>query len=331
MKRRRSRPINPGALTISLLLAAVVFYILIPPLLEFWLIEPDPREPLRLARLGLFEALRLRAMNAFFGAWIFFFGAAIGSFLNVVAYRLPRGESVASHGSRCPYCQTPIEARDNIPVLGWLSLRGRCRACRLPISKRYPIVELIVGIIFLWLALVQLRSGGANLPEPQPFRWPGFAFAVMAPDWPLIWATAFFSILASMLLVWCLLDLDEAATPFSFVLFGWLIAVATAAFNETAYPVLWLSPRAGLLSNRPEWWRIETALAGLAAGAALGLASGVRLDARRRWAWLATCSVIGAVLGWQASYRSCWRSRWLTRPSGCLAGAAIDTSWRCSP
>lgn len=74
-------------------------------------------------------------------------GTVIGSFLNVVAYRLPRGESLLSPGSRCPSCATPIKPYDNVPVLGWLWLRGRCRACAASISPRYPLVEGITGLL----------------------------------------------------------------------------------------------------------------------------------------------------------------------------------------
>ena len=70
-------------------------------------------------------------------------GLLIGSFLNVVAYRFPRGESLIWPGSHCPGCGTPIKPYDNIPVLGWLLLRGRCRACHEAISPRYPLVELL--------------------------------------------------------------------------------------------------------------------------------------------------------------------------------------------
>jgi len=75
-------------------------------------------------------------------------GLIIGSFLNVVAHRLPRGESLASPPSRCPGCGTPIRPYDNIPVLSWLLLRGRCRACGEPISARYPLVEAATGALF---------------------------------------------------------------------------------------------------------------------------------------------------------------------------------------
>jgi leader peptidase (prepilin peptidase)/N-methyltransferase len=75
-------------------------------------------------------------------------GLAIGSFLNVVVYRVPRGESVVHPRSRCPNCQTPIAWYDNLPVLSWLLLRGRCRACHEPISARYPLIELATGAVF---------------------------------------------------------------------------------------------------------------------------------------------------------------------------------------
>src|SRR4051794_41896948 len=69
------------------------------------------------------------------------FGLLLGSFLNVVAHRLPRGESLAFADSHCPSCHTPIKPWDNVPVLSWLWLKGRCRACRSSISVRYPVVE----------------------------------------------------------------------------------------------------------------------------------------------------------------------------------------------
>ncbi|WP_308169190.1 prepilin peptidase [Cellulomonas hominis] len=82
-------------------------------------------------------------------------GLAIGSFLNVVVWRVPRGESVVSPGSACPRCGHEIRARDNVPVLSWLLLRGRCRDCGEPISPRYPAVEAGTAVLFAtvgWLA-----------------------------------------------------------------------------------------------------------------------------------------------------------------------------------
>jgi leader peptidase (prepilin peptidase)/N-methyltransferase len=76
------------------------------------------------------------------------FGLAIGSFLNVVVWRVPRDESVVAPPSHCPSCDTPISPRDNVPVLSWLLLRGKCRHCKAHISARYPAVELLTGIVF---------------------------------------------------------------------------------------------------------------------------------------------------------------------------------------
>jgi len=83
------------------------------------------------------------------------FGAVIGSFLNGVAYRLPRSKSLVAPGSQCPGCATPIKLYDNVPVLGWLMLRGRCRKCRTAISPRYPAVEALTAALAVAVVLVE--------------------------------------------------------------------------------------------------------------------------------------------------------------------------------
>ncbi|HET7488237.1 MAG TPA: prepilin peptidase [Acidimicrobiales bacterium] len=83
-------------------------------------------------------------------------GLAVGSFLNVVIYRVPRKESVVKPRSRCPGCGTTLAARDNIPVVSWVLLRGKCRTCGEPISPRYPLVELGTAAVF---AIVAARIG----------------------------------------------------------------------------------------------------------------------------------------------------------------------------
>jgi leader peptidase (prepilin peptidase) / N-methyltransferase len=80
-------------------------------------------------------------------------GAIVGSFLNVVSYRLPRHESLVSPASHCPKCGTPVKPYDNIPILSWLALRGHCRSCGEPISPRYPLVEALTGLLCLGAVL----------------------------------------------------------------------------------------------------------------------------------------------------------------------------------
>ena len=95
------------------------------------------------------------------------FGAVLGSFLNVVIHRVPLGESLVAPGSRCPSCRTPLAPYDNVPVVSWLVLRGRCRHCGAPISPRYPLVELITAVAFA--AVVAVRGADADLVLELPF------------------------------------------------------------------------------------------------------------------------------------------------------------------
>lgn len=88
-------------------------------------------------------------MDPFIGTGIFVLGLAFGSFLNVCIYRLPRGLSVVSPGSACPHCGHFIAFYDNVPVVSWIALRGRCRHCAARISPRYLLVELLTAVVFL--------------------------------------------------------------------------------------------------------------------------------------------------------------------------------------
>lgn len=135
------------------------------------------------------------------------FGLAIGSFLNVVVYRLPRGQSLVTPPSRCPKCGYALQWYDNVPVLGWLMLGGRCRQCRTTISPQYPIVEFITGALFvlvawatpdvplmvsrLTLVCILIALFGIDLEHqilPNTITLPGIAIglifsAVAAPGW----------------------------------------------------------------------------------------------------------------------------------------------------
>jgi leader peptidase (prepilin peptidase)/N-methyltransferase len=130
-------------------------------------------------------------------AFIFVFGLVIGSFLNVCILRIPEDISIVAPGSRCPQCQTPIKWYDNVPVLGWMWLRGKCRTCGLAISVMYPLVELATGLLFVacylefgltqtavkWLfftcLIVVLTITDLRIRIlPDLVNWPGFAAGV---------------------------------------------------------------------------------------------------------------------------------------------------------
>ena len=120
-------------------------------------------------------------------------GACVGSFLNVVAWRLPRQESVVLPPSHCPRCGTQLQWFENVPVLGWLGLRGRCRHCGAPISARYPLVELLSA--GLWVA-VTVATPTAMGPAAAPL-------ALIVAGWVLV----------SWLLPLVLIDLDHLWLP----------------------------------------------------------------------------------------------------------------------
>lgn len=125
-------------------------------------------------------------------AFAFTWGAMVGSFLNVVAHRVPRGESFIRGGSRCPRCGSPVRPRDNVPVLGWLLLRGRCRNCAEPIAARYPIVEAACGAVVAAIAVTDLVAGGVDrmLLHGEWLPWARFALhatvAMVAVAWWLL-------------------------------------------------------------------------------------------------------------------------------------------------
>jgi len=137
-------------------------------------------------------------------------GLAVGSFLNVVVWRVPRGESVVSPPSACPSCSTPIRPRDNLPVAGWLLLKGRCRDCAAPISPRYPLVEALTAGLFVVLAL---RFGpDPVLPAYLYLAAVGLALALIDLDTrrlPDVLTLPSYAVLAALLGVGALLGSDS--------------------------------------------------------------------------------------------------------------------------
>jgi leader peptidase (prepilin peptidase) / N-methyltransferase len=221
--------------------------------------------------------------------WLLVFGAAVGSFLNVVIYRLPAGKSIVFPGSHCPLCGHAIRWYDNIPLLSWILLGGHCRDCRAPISIRYPLVEAGTAALFVGLAARELLGCGGNLPPRGA-----------APLWSLPELLGIYAY--QMLLLCTLLAAAMITYDGGRVRWQWLMPTLVVGF---AAPLLWpqLHP-VHVVSGAAENW-----FTGLIDGAA-----GLIICAVAGWlaAWLrrrggaadpglaAAAACIGVMLGWQA-------------------------------
>ena len=140
---------------------------------------------------------------------VFAFGAVIGSFLNVVAHRVPLGESLVSPGSRCPKCGAPVKPYDNVPVISWLVLRGRCRNCGTPISPRYPLVELATALAFA--AVVAVRGFDDDLVLELPFVAALIALAAIDFDHKILPNKIVYPLAAYGVVATLLVDQDDLA------------------------------------------------------------------------------------------------------------------------
>jgi leader peptidase (prepilin peptidase)/N-methyltransferase len=134
-------------------------------------------------------------------------GAVIGSFLNVVAHRVPLGESLVSPGSHCPDCGAPVRPYDNIPVVSWLLLRGRCRSCGMRISARYPLVELATAIAFA--AVVAVRGFDNDLILELPLVAALIALAAIDFDHKLLPNKIVYPLAAYGVIATLLVDQDD--------------------------------------------------------------------------------------------------------------------------
>jgi leader peptidase (prepilin peptidase)/N-methyltransferase len=151
--------------------------------------------------------MSLETFHLYLASMAFLWGAIWGSFLNVVIYRLPANLSVVSPPSRCPTCKTQLAWHDNVPIFGWLWLRGRCRTCKTPISPRYPAIELLTALLSLatWL---HVSAGHLTGDLTQ---LPGLALAM-----------TFFLYFYFIALLICIafIDLDETIIPHELTLPG---------------------------------------------------------------------------------------------------------------
>jgi leader peptidase (prepilin peptidase)/N-methyltransferase len=226
------------------------------------------------------------------GSGLFAIGTVVGSFLNVCIYRLAWQKSVIWPGSHCPRCLRPIEARDNIPVVGWILLRGACRRCGGRIAPRYPLVEALVGLLFLGLFAVDVALAPRTL-------WGEIPASTL-----LVWA--YHATLTALLVVATFIDYDFTIIPDELTVTGMVLGLLGGMLAPTIRPL----PSTA-----------TTALGGLAVGI-VGLVAGGSLTWTVRAAGtlvlrllgrlepgqdamgvgdVTLLAMIGAYLGWQAA------------------------------
>jgi leader peptidase (prepilin peptidase)/N-methyltransferase len=218
------------------------------------------------------------------GIWLFAIGTVVGSFVNVCVHRIPWQKSVIWPGSRCPKCYSAIAPWDNVPIFGWIGLRGRCRSCALPISVRYPLVEALVGILFAALFFVDIVFG------PRTY------WGEVPPWLLLVWA--YHAILVALLVAGTFIDYDLTLIPDEITVTGMVLGVGLGTL------IPWIRPEPGTAGTPMEGFWVG--ITGLLVGG--GLTQLVRLSgslALRREAMgfgdVTLMAMIGAFMGWQAA------------------------------
>ncbi len=221
-------------------------------------------------------------IHLIYGVGLFVVGTVVGSFLNVCIYRIPWEKSVIWPGSHCFRCLHAIESRDNVPIFGWLFLRGACRNCRAPISIRYPAIELLVGLLFLGVYLVD-----GVLPREY-----------VRDDLTLMMKVLYHVILVALLVAVTFIDADLTIVPASITNLGIVLGLTIGA----AFPEIRPEPSHASTHLGGLW----VGLKGLFVGAALiGTIRTLGTIAFRREAMgigdIHILAMIGAFLGWQVA------------------------------
>ena len=204
---------------------------------------------------------------------VFVFGLMLGSFFNVCIARLPQGESVVSPPSHCPKCQAPIQWYDNIPVVSYLVLGAKCRACRAPISIRYPIVEIVTALAFV-------------------------AQAAMFLDQPVLLASRL--VFTSMLIILFGTDYDTQRLPNVITLPGIVVGVIFSLFAPPGIvsSLIGAAVGAGILQAVRWLWKRWRGVDGMGFGDVKMLAAiGAFLGWRQVWVVLFLASFTGAIVG----------------------------------
>lgn len=297
--------VTPGKFVVgSALLAAAIYMIVVPSADAFLDQYRERPQSYTIEDLSPLEVLRIRSAKLAVFAIFAYAGACVGSFLNVVAASAPRGESIALRSSACPKCGTPIRRVDNLPIISYLRLRGRCRNCDAAIPIRYFLVELTGFAIFASLFLFELVTGAANVPGFQHYQYAGILWIILYTKWPVVGVYFFHCFLLSCVLMLALMEQDRLRAPrwmrfaLPAIFAGLVIAIPamlTVSLTDQT-PLQFLSPLPGWLD------RTLTCLTGGVLGWAIGyVAKPISLRRRQSSSSLSFgLALLGIAMGWQA-------------------------------
>lgn len=254
-------------------------------------------------------------LDATVAVWFVVVGASLGSFLNVVAYRLPLGRYIGGHSS-CPFCCTPIDSTDNVPVLGWVKLRGRCRCCRLPISVQYPLVELSVAILFLLVYVFEFSTSGSNLPGARRELASSLMRVAVTPLFVARIVTFLLALVG--FIAAALIAVRRKAVPFKLYIWSLIPTLLAALVQPDLLVVRWREAAvSGFIEERLDV--LATCMFGAAAGIAIArllapllfprfdrslMSSGEPTREARQF--LGAMGLAGALFGWQAMVAFSW-------------------------
>jgi leader peptidase (prepilin peptidase)/N-methyltransferase len=302
--RKRTRALSPRRiLPLGTVFAVTMYMIVIPGIDAFLETFRERPGSYTVEELSPLEILRVRSAKLTVFAIFAYAGACVGSFVNVVAASAPRGQRIALRSSACPQCGTRIRRIDNLPIISYLRLRGRCRDCGTAIPVRYFVVELMGLAIFASLFLYELITGAANVPGFQHYTYAGILWIILYTKWPVVGIYFFHCGLFSCLLTLALMEQDRLRPPrwmkiaLPAIFAGIVVAVPTmltVSFGDQT-PLRWPV-------NVPDWLdRAATSTAGGLVGWAVGFLAHSAAAERRSFSPLAFAfALLGISLGWQA-------------------------------
>ncbi|WP_157665149.1 A24 family peptidase [Mariniblastus fucicola] len=284
-----------------LLIPAMIYVVAIPAFDSLWSVEvsgkkPDLNDPnWNLVNEAAFRTAKL----AVFGVFTYL-GACLGSFLNVAAYCIPRGEPIGLRDSQCPNCSNKISRIDNLPIFSYVNLGGKCRSCSSAISPRYLIVEIVAAFIFGSLFLYELVTGCNNVPL-MDIHHEGILWIILYPKWPAIGIYLFHCFFMCAMLVLALMEWDQQPLKRTFAITIGLGFIAAAVAYLPLHPVPLFEHLPGLSIELSPWVdQLLKVMVGGVAGLLFGRVFGVVVFARKLSILTFAFCLTGVVLGWQA-------------------------------